>query len=610
MDTVQTCPDTQLRFEFGAIPEPAAAPLSDTAVVGDQDAAAPKKLPASATMQDLLDLVAADPALTEIKRRNLASSIRRFVRYLKLDLHMPAEFPAYRQHLKRFSLAGASISPGRWANIKSDVSFALKRYQAPTRAPLPRDLSPPWRRLRDAMPDERFRRGLSRLMHWASRRGVEPHEVDEETIAAYRLHLEKETFAQRCDAVYRASCKIWNEAADAVPGWPQRRLAVPSFRKTVSLAADTFPASFWADFERYRQLRLGLDLLAEHGFEKPARPSTLKGHREQFRRFASAMVRVGRPASELRELLSLFDRPWFEKAIEAEYERLGGACPSLQESLGTFLAVARSYARLEDERLGEIRRIKQRLRCRQYGMTGKNRERLRQLRGDQALRAFLCLGDRIRKEARQPKSERKRLLSIQTALVHDLLLVAPMRFGNLAALHLQRNLRFAGPGRSGRVLIVLAASQVKNGVDLEFELPPSTAELLRGYLERVRPGLLRGDDDGWLFPGERAGEHKHQVSLSDQLKRTVKRLTGFTINPHLYRHLAATLFLQRKPGEYETVRQLLGHTSLETTMTFYADMEREMASRRYGQEILEYRLQTSGSGRQRRRPNQRSGSVQ
>ena len=38
------------------------------------------------------------------------------------------------------------------------------------------------------------------------------------------------------------------------------------------------------------------------------------------------------------------------------------------------------------------------------------------------------------------------------------------------------------------------------------------------------------------------------------------------------------MFLKHRPGEYELVRQLLGHKSVETTKRFYLDLETTMSS--------------------------------
>jgi hypothetical protein len=49
--------------------------------------------------------------------------------------------------------------------------------------------------------------------------------------------------------------------------------------------------------------------------------------------------------------------------------------------------------------------------------------------------------------------------------------------------------------------------------------------------------------------------------------------------------LAAFLYLQRNPGHYEPVRQLLGHKSLQTTINFYAGFLNDQAMEIYGEVI-------------------------
>jgi integrase len=51
---------------------------------------------------------------------------------------------------------------------------------------------------------------------------------------------------------------------------------------------------------------------------------------------------------------------------------------------------------------------------------------------------------------------------------------------------------------------------------------------------------------------------------------TVRTFTGLTVNPHLFRAIAGTIYLNDNPGAYETVRLLLGHTSISTTTRFYS----------------------------------------
>ncbi|GGH18924.1 hypothetical protein GCM10007036_21420 [Alsobacter metallidurans] len=61
------------------------------------------------------------------------------------------------------------------------------------------------------------------------------------------------------------------------------------------------------------------------------------------------------------------------------------------------------------------------------------------------------------------------------------------------------------------------------------------------------------------------------------------------MNAHLFRHLAAYIFLRQHPGEFETVRVLLGHKSIRTTVSFYCAIEQEDAFRRYDALLDSYR---------------------
>ena len=61
------------------------------------------------------------------------------------------------------------------------------------------------------------------------------------------------------------------------------------------------------------------------------------------------------------------------------------------------------------------------------------------------------------------------------------------------------------------------------------------------------------------------------------------------MNAHLFRHLAAFLYLKVHQGEYETVRLLLGHKSIQTTIGFYCGLEQPAAFERYDQVLDAYR---------------------
>ena len=161
-----------------------------------------------------------------------------------------------------------------------------------------------------------------------------------------------------------------------------------------------------------------------------------------------------------------------------------------------------------------------------------------------------------------------------------------MRLDNLVHLNIDRHIKRVKNGARSELYIVIPADEVKNREMLEYELPEPAVRLFDRYMNEYRPLLLRGPEEGWLFPGKVHG-HKHQVTLREQLCRAVEKHTGLKVNPHLYRHVCAFFYLQEHPGDYETVRKLLGHRSVDTTMNFYAEFDGLAARRRYNQHILE-----------------------
>ena len=57
---------------------------------------------------------------------------------------------------------------------------------------------------------------------------------------------------------------------------------------------------------------------------------------------------------------------------------------------------------------------------------------------------------------------------------------------------------------------------------------------------------------------------------------------------HQFRHAAGALILKRRPGEYELVRQLLGHRSVQTTINCYIGLDMIQASQIYTEIVMEH----------------------
>jgi integrase len=234
-------------------------------------------------------------------------------------------------------------------------------------------------------------------------------------------------------------------------------------------------------------------------------------------------------------------------------------------------------------------------------MTEKNRATLRMFDDPEVVARFDSLPTRVWNKAPRPEDMKVAdAVRLQIALAVELSTVAPLRIQNLVSIDMDRNIIDQGHGRHRRVHLFFSKAEVKNEVELEFELPTSTVVLLDRYLRDVRPRLLRAPSS-WLFPGEGDG-HKCSSLLGEQIADLVELEVGVRLTVHQFRHLAGYLYLKANPGGHEVVRRLLGHRSIETTLRFYAGMEVAEAVRHFDRHV-EQRRADAGPMRRRRGSN-------
>lgn len=121
-------------------------------------------------------------------------------------------------------------------------------------------------------------------------------------------------------------------------------------------------------------------------------------------------------------------------------------------------------------------------------------------------------------------------------------------------------------------------TKLKNRHNIEIELQPHVVEMIDRHVS-LRAGLLCDPSSLWLFPMRRKNRSMDPNILSSSIFRTIRKSTGLAINAHLFRHIAAKLMLEARPGEYEAVRRLLGHSQLSRTLNSYAGFEAGTATR-------------------------------
>jgi integrase len=365
-------------------------------------------------------------------------------------------------------------------------------------------------------------------------------------------------------------------------------LTIANDRNDYTIPLDRFPQSLQDEVDALVEHLEAKDILDDAGLVKPLKPRTIKSRLYRLRQIVSALVLEDRNIEDIVSLAQIVEIDAAKIVLRFYLERAGGKTTSQVHGLAIMIkTLAKYWVKVDEEHLDTLKSLCAKVDPGIKGLTPKNRDRLRQF--DDPKNVYLLLDFPTREVERALAADQGRRLDavrVQVALAVALLLMMPVRASNLVGLHLDRHIQRTRAGNKGIVHIVIPGHEVKNGRDLEYELPGDTVRLLDLYLRDFRPRLIDGENP-WLFPGRKADEHKAVMTLGEQIKASVFNATGLRVNLHLFRHIAAKLYLDCMPGGYEVVRRLLGHCSSETTIRFYAGMEGKSASRHYDNVILQ-----------------------
>ncbi len=424
-------------------------------------------------------------------------------------------------------------------------------------------------------------------MRICSAAGIRPEDVTDKISTAFRDALVKESLTKRPLIAHQTMCRLWNRMCGVVDGWPDTTLTEPRYQEVFSLPLETFVDSFRRDIDAFSAALRSDDLFAENAPVRPLRPGSIKTREKQIRFFASALVHAGHDPSAITSLAYLVDLANFEAGIRHLLDRNGGkTSKSISDLAWCLRTVAVHHAGVTGDHLERIKTVTKRLQPPSRGLTEKNRNRLRQFDDVDNLRLLLLLPATLLARVQKIDNPgRREALLVQTALAIELLIVTAMRIANLADLHMENNISWTRSNRGGVVHIVIPEGMVKNDQDLEFELPEETASLLRIYINDYRD-LLFDQPGPWLFPSRDPNRPKRSDSLSRQISKRIRDETGISINPHMFRHLAASLILDRHPDGYGTASRVLGHRNADTVYRSYSGLEAKAAHKMYVEKII------------------------
>jgi integrase len=532
---------------------------------------------------DAIEIISNSAELPELKRRHWSTSLRQVGKLLGKPLALiPARYSGVRADLRNLHHVPAEMSEKTLQNHKSNAKTALLWLAGEKGIPEHgAPLAPAWVALQAEVNDALLRMRLSPLLRFASANGIAPDELDEAVMDRFMAY--RRTTGQKAgDNVRRLIARAWNAAGETMQAWPKRELAVPAPKQKVEVPWESFPAGLRAEIEAYLKTLMRVRKGRTGQRIAPAKPSTLITRRRELQATARMALKVGVAIEELTSLSALLNPDVAERVLDTYWEK-NGELPKLftVDLANRFVLIAIQTGCLTAAECDALRIIRGRFpqaRNELDGMTEKNIAFLRQVLTDGVWGRVVKLPYAMMEEAKrlQNRSKFKAAVMAQLAIAIAIETIAPVRLANLVSIRLGIDLIRPG-GPKSNYWLVLPKSQVKNRVNLSYPLTNDVTNLIEDYIQNFWPVLQRGRDEAFLFPGLRNGA-KEKISFSGQISRAIQKWTGLRMTTHQFRHAAGAIILKRRPGEYELVRQLLGHKNIQTTMKAYIGLDSIHAS--------------------------------
>lgn len=202
-----------------------------------------------ATLADVIARHQQDASLTPKRQRDLKSAVLRMSEMTGVDPKItPASLRLMRSRINAVRPAKDNLTPKTWSNLRSNFQAAL--VQAAPRQPRRPDAE--WALLRTALATKRMKNGLSRIIGFCEVNSIPPTAVGNAVCDRFRAHLETDTTVSSPHDCHRLTCRLWNQAAETMPGWPPIRLSVPDHRRPrQSLPISSFPTTLQEEFAAY-----------------------------------------------------------------------------------------------------------------------------------------------------------------------------------------------------------------------------------------------------------------------------------------------------------------------------------------------------------------------
>lgn len=155
-------------------------------------------------------------------------------------------------------------------------------------------------------------------------------------------------------------------------------------------------------------------------------------------------------------------------------------------------------------------------------------------------------------------------IEFRRALLMGFLIARPVRRRALCAMTVDSHLI---PTSSG-FRIRFPASDMKDKREHGFPLPATLVPAMRLYLTTARPALLDGRNSNALWVTSK-GAGFTADGIAGEIETATSRLLGLKLNPHAFRHVAATSIAEMDPEHIGIIKDILGHATLAMAEKHY-----------------------------------------
>ncbi|MDR3486295.1 MAG: site-specific integrase [Bradyrhizobium sp.] len=539
------------------------------------------------SFQDLLLAIERAEDLSERTRQHWACSARQVAKWLnRPPAAIAARWQALRVSMAQLHHARVGVTSKTLANHKSNARAALHWFtKASDVSQRGVRLSPDWARFHAELNSAVWPR-VSSLVRYCSARGIGFSDVNDEIFDCYWKYRAETTGLATHNTAKRFMVRAWNDVAATTNGRARCRLTEPPL-KMAEPAWNAFPVCLRQEIDAYFAGLAKVHRTLSGKRIRPCSATTIATRRAELVAMARMAVRLGEPIGRLNSLSALLHPDVAEKVIDAYWAQNGEEPKTGTIDLGwKLLRMARETGCLDQTALNRLDDMRVALQeHRREGLTEKNLRLVRQVLTEGVWKEVVSLPDVLMRQARSARDHApiKAAISAQLAVAIAILTFAPIRLRNLVGIELGQNL-IKPAGQNSPYWLVFPHYDVKNRVDLNFAFDEPLADLIDEYVHEFRPTLLRGNNGTCLFPGE-AGQSKHSLQFSKQITLRIQKAVGVRITVHQFRHAAAAIYLKNRPGDYETVRRLLGHHDIGTTVRYYCGLETMEATQQFGKLI-------------------------